>query len=366
MSKRLDPKTGYPAHGHALSRLRRRVTGWLTRPFRGRLMAPGEHIAEDARIERVLILRSNHRLGNQLLTTPLVREIHRRFPAARIDLLGRGGQVELVYRGFEAVGRIMSLPRRPLEAPVETWRVIRGLRGRRYDLLFHADGASSTGRVLTRLCRARYKLQNAADEDLAGDPEMARHIAGNLVLSLRSHLPTGVEASEEPVPTLSISLTRDELERGRREVAGRVSGQRAVLCLYTFATGDKRYDRGWWQTFTKRLTECLPDHELIEALPVENVSALDFQLPSFYSRSIRELGAFIARCDLFVTADCGIMHLASAVGVPTVGLFKASPPALYRPYNDGSLAIDTRRLDAAVVAEGVAEHAAAQRASLSP
>lgn len=42
--------------------------------------------------------------------------------------------------------------------------------------------------------------------------------------------------------------------------------------------------------------------------------------------------ACLARCDIFVGNDSGLMHCAAAVKTPTVGLFGPSYPHLYRPW----------------------------------
>ncbi|MGH8183805.1 MAG: hypothetical protein ACREPH_09105, partial [Rhodanobacteraceae bacterium] len=39
---------------------------------------------------------------------------------------------------------------------------------------------------------------------------------------------------------------------------------------------------------------------------------------------------------------CGVMHLASASGAPTLGLFSVTEALKYAPYGHGSLALDTR------------------------
>jgi ADP-heptose:LPS heptosyltransferase len=48
--------------------------------------------------------------------------------------------------------------------------------------------------------------------------------------------------------------------------------------------------------------------------------------------TIRQLAALLKRSRLYVGTDSGPMHLASALGVPTVGLFGPSDPAHFAPY----------------------------------
>jgi ADP-heptose:LPS heptosyltransferase len=53
---------------------------------------------------------------------------------------------------------------------------------------------------------------------------------------------------------------------------------------------------------------------------------------------IREIGSLIVNTLVFIGADSGIMHLASAAQVPTLGLFSVTNQSLYAPYNDNSIA----------------------------
>ncbi|MFN7014182.1 MAG: glycosyltransferase family 9 protein, partial [Bacteroidia bacterium] len=83
---------------------------------------------------------------------------------------------------------------------------------------------------------------------------------------------------------------------------------------------------------------------IIEVLPVENVSQIAFKIPTFYSKDIRQIGSLIANTDVFISADSGIMHLASSVQTPTVGLFSVTDMDKYQPYNKNSLALNTNIL----------------------
>lgn len=49
--------------------------------------------------------------------------------------------------------------------------------------------------------------------------------------------------------------------------------------------------------------------------------------------------ACLKHCDLFIGNDSGLMHLAAAAGIPTVGLFGPSDERLYGPWGDKTRAV---------------------------
>lgn len=50
--------------------------------------------------------------------------------------------------------------------------------------------------------------------------------------------------------------------------------------------------------------------------------------------------AVLERCALLVTNDTGVLHLAAAVGLPTVAVFGPTHPNVYRPRGAGSVAVE--------------------------
>ncbi|MBI4506667.1 MAG: lipopolysaccharide heptosyltransferase II [Chloroflexi bacterium] len=55
--------------------------------------------------------------------------------------------------------------------------------------------------------------------------------------------------------------------------------------------------------------------------------------------ALPELAALCARADLYVGNDSGPLHLAAAVGAPTLGLFGPTPPARYAPRGPRAVAL---------------------------
>src|SRR5262249_37758952 len=75
------------------------------------------------------------------------------------------------------------------------------------------------------------------------------------------------------------------------------------------------------------------EEALVQAFPKDDVLVLP-RMP------LREFAAAISRCDLFVSSDTGPMHLAVAVGVPTVALFNVGNSDMFGPRGPRNRVID--------------------------
>ncbi|MFC1502660.1 glycosyltransferase family 9 protein, partial [bacterium] len=58
-----------------------------------------------------------------------------------------------------------------------------------------------------------------------------------------------------------------------------------------------------------------------------------FPVPELEILPLRELAAVMSLCDLFISNDCGPMHMAPAVGTRTIGIFGPGEPEVWFPYN---------------------------------
>ena len=291
-------------------------------------------------IKKVLLVRPNHRLGNQLLLTPLVQEVINTFPECKIDLFVKGGVANPVFENYNAVGKIKELPKKPFKHIFKyIWCWI-SIKKDKYDLVINADKSSSSGRLLTQMAKAKYKVFGDINEQIDSNINDYKHISKYPIYNLRYFLAND-SIKKSDLPLLDIKLSTAEITKGKEILDAIVKNEKKTICIYTNATGKKCYSEDWWETFYARLKEKYKMYNIIEMLPIENISKISFKAPHFYSKDIREMGAIINNTVVFISADNGVMHLASASQTPTVGFFSRKNINIYKPYGNGSIAIDT-------------------------
>ncbi|MCS3870473.1 ADP-heptose:LPS heptosyltransferase [Chryseobacterium ginsenosidimutans] len=301
---------------------------------------------KDIIIKRILISRPNHRLGNLLLLSPLVQEVIDTFPESKIDLFVKGGITPSIYKNYTNIDKITQLPKKPFSNLFQYIKGWTSIRTKRYDLVINASFGSSSGRLSTLFANSKYRLFGDFDENCSSQYSDYGHSAKNSVYNLRDYLSKlGKSENTDKVPSLDLKLDKNEIQKGKEKLLELVKNDKKTICLFTNATGEKCYSESWWTEFYDKLEKAFPEYNIIELLPVENISKLNFKIPSFYSKDIREMGAFIANCVLFIAADNGVMHLASASGTPTVGLFSVTDENAYKPYGNKSFSINTGNVD---------------------
>lgn len=300
---------------------------------------------DKTKVRSVLIIRPNHRLGNQLLMTPIVQEVEETFPNARIDLFA-GKIAPVLFQNYHRVDRIIRIPRKPFKELFKYLKAWISIRKKWYDLVVNVDKGSSSGRLATSFARGKYKMHGEHVDEILLQHADYRHIAKYPVYNLRYALSLlGVAETEKEMPCLNLKLSGKELEQGKKTLLSLVERKdKPVICLYTFATGAKCYTESWWIAFYEELKTRYSIYTILEILPVENISMIAFKAPSFYSTDVRQMAAVMANSAVFIGADCGIMHLASAAPTPTFGLFSVTNPLFYAPYNKGSKAFVTTGL----------------------
>lgn len=269
-------------------------------------------------------------LGDLIVTLPALTSLRRGFPEAEIVLLGKAWQKEFL-EGRSVVDRIEVLPAiREISAPAdaeenpdEIEEFLERMRREEFDLAIHFQGGGVAAnpflrRLGARIC-AGHCVPGRPEPDIALAFRYCQNESIRFVEAAR--LAGGGAVSAEPVLPLT---RRDEEDLAR---SGLMPDSRTVL-LHP-CTADPR--RMWPQERYAALGDLLAEagYTLLltgsaEEKPVADIIRSEMHRPvtgTCGRLSLGGLAALMNRARLFVGGDTGPLHLARAVGAPTVGLY---------------------------------------------
>ena len=86
-----------------INNLRRKTTRFFSKIFVSDKLSEDNFSQNITQVKKVLVSRPNHRLGNNLLLTPLITEISEIFPNAEIHIFTKGGLADVVFENYKDV-----------------------------------------------------------------------------------------------------------------------------------------------------------------------------------------------------------------------------------------------------------------------
>jgi heptosyltransferase-2 len=314
---------------------------WLSTRFRD----PDPVLLRNDEVRRILVVELWN-IGDVVLAIPFLAQLRARFPSASISLLARNFAGELLA-GTGLVDEFIVSDLTWTAAETRTnplayrWpelrRIANELRKRKFDLAFKAR-MHIREHVVLRLSGARRRVAfgfGAGDRVLTDairltDPN--GHKAADWLLLLE---PFG---GAVPLGDTRLCASADE-----RRCADQYLMERGIspnVRVIGFHPGASVPEKRWP---LDRFCEVMKS---VSRLP--NVRALAFVDPEGYGASLadvdgavtarvglREMMALIERCEMLVCNDSGPMHIAGALGTPTIAIFGSGINAWFAPLGTG-------------------------------
>lgn len=292
-------------------------------------------------------------LGDVVLALPALDALRRSFPGARIGYIA-DDRTRDVISAHPAVDRVHFFPRarwrRALARPWTWFALARGvaalareLRAEHYDVTLDLQ-ANLKGGLLSWASGSPVRVGFARGYCQEGNHWFNnRHVTPttwptHLVdkfLAAAAYLGAGTKGAGFRLPEPPDSTARVEsfLREG-------VPGSYAVLHPGSSAA---RPDKQWASERFGEVARWLADEQGIRTVVcygpaerplAERVAAASGGRAIVMSpgASVLDLAALLRRAALFVGTDSGPMHVAAALGVPTVTLFGSGSPVIYGPY----------------------------------
>lgn len=291
---------------------------------------------------RVLIVKISA-LGDVVHALPVLAYIKSAYPEAKIDWL--------VEEAFAPLLEGHCLLRRVHRLGLKRWRreglravltgiktMLSDLRNERYDLVLDLQGNCKSG-LFTLLSGAprRYGFSRSGVREwpnlLSTNHKVHitaadHHVSDRSLAVAREAFPTG---NVHPLagPMCVSPQARTLVEKQLTELG--LNGRSLVVFQYGTTWSTKLWPLDCWQELAQRL--CREDHlrpVLIwgndaELHAAEEISrATDGQAIIWPRGTLQELAALLERVNLVVGGDTGPIHIAAALGTPTVSIFRVT------------------------------------------
>jgi lipopolysaccharide heptosyltransferase I len=317
---------------------------------------------------RILIVRMSA-IGDVIHGLPVLCALRKAMPAAFLAWVVEGGMGE-VLDGHAALDELIRLPRRFWKSPREVWRLRRRLRRLRFDVTLDLQGLSKSA-ITAWLSGARRRI----GKDGADGREVSRWFNNELIATGGNHViehyltmlhPLGIESPEVRFDLPEFAADANMVEGFLRERG--LSGRRFAVLNPGAGWPSKIWPAVRYAALARHLgqTHGVPaiavwgtnsERPLAERIVEAGARHAHLAPPT----TMRQLAALCRRATLFVGSDTGPMHLAVAVGTPTLSLHgpsRADWCGAYGPqnirlqarYQQGS-SLERRRADDAAMRE---------------
>lgn len=290
---------------------------------------------------RILVVRQDSRLGNLVLMTPLLSALKAALPEAEVDVLISEG-FEEVMAGNPNVDHVHVFRKR--KSRLNPWWYIgfvRRLRDRGYDLAIDVSNGghfSLNGALLTRLSGAKYRLgYDREDADtfmnvLVPPPPRDTYMAD----AVRDILKPVAPGVREYPPVFYVN--DDERVFAQEWLQDRdIADYDSFFVIHPGGKGRKRWGAENFAQLVDRIGGVTGARIVVigakaERDTIERMRGLARVPFDVLDRvTVGQMAALIERCDLFISGDTGPMHVATALGRPTVAIFTSSDTRVYGP-----------------------------------
>ena len=283
---------------------------------------------------RILLVKTSS-LGDVIHNLPVVSDLRRQFPGAVIDWCVEESFADIprLHPGVAEVIPVAIRRWRKALLQAATWREIGAFKKRlgraRYDAVLDTQGLIKSG--LITFCADGRCYGYAA--------EVAREPLASWFYDKTFVIPPNVHAVERNrwLSAAAFGYPVDlPLDYGIAAPAMAfpwLEANRHAVLLTATSRDDKLWDEDRWIAAARRLVErgltpVLPSGNPVERQRAARIAAGAPGSIAAPPLTLRELATLIGRADLAVGVDTGLVHLATALDVPTVALYVTTDPAL--------------------------------------
>jgi heptosyltransferase-3 len=287
-------------------------------------------------LKRILLVRANFRMGNAILTLPAIAAFRNNYPAAQIDYVG--SQISRLLFVNQPLDRHYETPRRFPQVLWQYFILMRRLRASHYDLALDVScSQSGLASFIIGLSGAHIRAGCAGKWDGLFNFRVDKLREANKYRKLSELLSAFRLNSIDEVGTLKFSAA--EVSAGHAALAsalGKVSGPVIGVFIGARKLRGKRWPLENFVEVVVGLTQ--KGFRVVTFLGPEEADIADEIKVALGPGAIlvaepalRKFAVMVAQLELFICCDSGPMHLACAVGVRVLAIFRERDVTRWAP-----------------------------------
>ncbi len=268
---------------------------------------------------KILFITST-RLGDAVLSTGLLDYMLQTWPEGKVTVVC-GPLPQSIFEGFPNVERIIPLKKKPYHGHwIELWKMVAGTK---WDVVVDLRDSA-----VSRLIRAkkRYVFGKRKGEALHKVEQAAYLMNLPYIPSPRLYFTPSQEAFADamlpPYDGMTLAVGPSANWIGKTWPA-----QNFIEVVRWITSKDGPMSNARVAVFAAKGEE-------VQAMPVLESVPFERRVDGIAKGTPGEVAAALSHCDFYIGNDSGLMHMAAAARVPTLGLFGPSWPHLYAPWGD--------------------------------
>jgi heptosyltransferase-2 len=312
-------------------------------------------------IKKILVIRKHNQIGDILVSVPMYYALKKYFPQAQITLLASKTNYPIPFKELNPyLDEVIIFDKSSLKRQLE---IIKFLRNENFDLAIVPSTIrlSSTSNLLSFLSGIKYRVGVSKVDDQKNK--------FSFLLNIKKEFHWGKNKTHQVFRNLEvieqinckinvsealnsfIKITDNEKIEAKEILKTKLSNPSILIGLHP---GGGKIENIWnWKNFfevAKQLREKWNcsflitagsiDKEIVENIG-KNFTSINY--PFFIAENfpVRKLAALINECDLFISNDTGVMHIAGLTKTYLISLFKKNKSYEWAPLSRNKFFIES-------------------------
>ncbi len=309
-------------------------------------------------MQNILVCHTGAWIGDMILLTPALRTLKQIYPISCLTLLLRPLVADLM-RTNPYVDKCI-VDRNSDSSYPSFISLFRQIHDNKFDIAVVLHPTSIRNALLPFIARipirvgSKYKGRNLlltkTCENITDQHEVDRYLHVIKLLNRNTDQKIHTECKKKPTIGTHLEYWHKEDDRNTLqnilEKEGVSSEDRLIAVNIGTTWRTKQWDMRNFYEVINEISTLVPSIKFVLTGSSSEQALID-EFPQSNSvinlvgkTDIMQLGALIERCEICLTCDSGPMHIAAAVGTPTVALFGPTNPKRHRPYGIGHTIIE--------------------------